>query len=195
MQDIVGILEALNGTYSERKTFRGASSLSREGVYSYTLHRGTQLVDSSYSVTVKDSVSVRAGCLGELGGRSFASAFGLNLAAIPGSVYELLPYSFVVDWFVNLGRYIQALSADLQPELRGQWITERRKIEVTRTVTSVTTLDWSHTLCSDSDTGVYTTTTRSPVNLSDYRGIKFNFSLDRTPALAALSLVVQKLIH
>lgn len=43
--------------------------------------------------------------------------------------WELLPYSFVADWFIPIGNYIQAL--DLARSLSGSFITSRKDVQYT----------------------------------------------------------------
>lgn len=52
-------------------------------------------------------VTWRAGVLAE-GYLSSASNLGVSFADVPSTAWELVPYSFVVDWFVGVGDWISA---------------------------------------------------------------------------------------
>lgn len=51
------------------------------------------------------------------------------------TAWELVPFSFVIDWFVNVGQWIQALSFDLSAEKFSA--CEGIRIDVTRTFSAV----------------------------------------------------------
>jgi hypothetical protein len=78
-------------------------------------------------------VSVRTGILYELDHRD---VFGLSFKEIPITAWELVPYSFVIDWFVNAGDYIQAVTPKLGVKVLGSWSTTEDEI-VTKTTTTL----------------------------------------------------------
>jgi len=39
------------------------------------------------------------------------------------SVWELVPWSFIIDWFVNAGRLIAAWTPELETKILGSWVT------------------------------------------------------------------------
>ena len=67
--------------------------------------------------------SVRPGILFEIE-ESAANNLALRLGAqsILGTAWELVPYSFVVDWFINVGNYIAAWSPSLGTRKLGSWM-------------------------------------------------------------------------
>jgi hypothetical protein len=200
MFDVEGTLEALHKKASERHTARAKETLLAERVQdNLVLHQGATLSDSRYRRTQKDELVIRAGLTGQFDAGVLES-FGFRLSDVPSSVWEIVPWSFIVDWFVNVGDYIQALSVDSVTGVRGQWITTTRTCYLERKVTSVTVAPgsggwtWSKTRgCSDRDFGTYTTTSRELVNLASEIGLQFRSNLNRVPVLAALALVTQQL--
>lgn len=56
--------------------------------------------------------------------------FGITWQSMPAAVYELIPYSFVLDWFINVGDYIRAIT----PKLGVRRLVECMTTEVTHTV-------------------------------------------------------------
>jgi hypothetical protein len=51
---------------------------------------------------------------------------GLNLRDVPIAAYELLPYSFVLDWFLQLGPWLQAVLPKPGIVVRGNWVTNHQ---------------------------------------------------------------------
>lgn len=48
---------------------------------------------------------------------------GLRPRDVLPTVWECIPYSFVVDWFTNVGEWIQAITPNPRAEVLGNWIT------------------------------------------------------------------------
>lgn len=195
MFDIEGILKALEVKTYDRVTFRKRDSLTADSTKSnILLHAGSALVDSRYSIYQKDTLEMSIGCLTGFDGVSYSKGLGFRLQDIPSAVWEVIPYSFVVDWFVNVGDYIQALTVDTSTGFKAQWIIEKYTTYYQRQVVSVTTAPtWTPTPCSDKDFATYVTKARSPIKLADEIGISLSNNLNKVPVLAALSLVIQRL--
>jgi hypothetical protein len=90
-----------------RKTSRATASLMRHASPTISLNNGIGGI-SVYEKQTLDKVTVRAMALDEyyvdqVENLGFATK---GLAALP---WELIPYSFVADWFFNLGDFLQAL--------------------------------------------------------------------------------------
>jgi len=51
-------------------------------------------------------------------------SFGARASDIPATVWERIPYSFVCDWFVNIGQYIQASTPVPGLDIVGSWVTD-----------------------------------------------------------------------
>lgn len=50
-------------------------------------------------------------------------ALGLRLCDAPATIWEVIPYSFVVDRFVSVGQWIQAITPKPEINIRRSWIT------------------------------------------------------------------------
>lgn len=48
---------------------------------------------------------------------------GLQLTAFPSTVWEVIPYSFVADWFYNVGTWIAAYTPNPDVETLSNWVT------------------------------------------------------------------------
>lgn len=48
---------------------------------------------------------------------------GLDLRSAPATIWEVIPFSFVVDWFVNVGDWIQAIVPDPAITVIDTWST------------------------------------------------------------------------
>lgn len=65
-------------------------------------------------------VICRAGILYEFQS-SLGARFGMGLREVPSAAYELIPYSFVVDWFLNLGDFISAITPRVDARELASW--------------------------------------------------------------------------
>lgn len=52
-----------------------------------------------------------------------AKLFGTRATDLPATVWEIIPFSFVVDWFVNVGDWINASMPDPNYTVLGSWTT------------------------------------------------------------------------
>lgn len=110
MYDIEGIIKALGrDTKRGRHTSRATQTLqaSELGMPCIWAHGD---LDTTYQDTYTDEVILKCGLIynAELQTTDY---LGLNLRSIPTSAWELIPFSFVVDWFLNAQHYIRAMSA------------------------------------------------------------------------------------
>jgi len=75
----------------------------------------------SRDANTEASVKVRAGVLYEHFAHS--DTFGVGVKEIPSAMWELLPYSFVVDWFANVGTFVRAITPKVGVRYLGKWTT------------------------------------------------------------------------
>lgn len=195
MHDIEGIWNALLKVAHERETARGfATDTTTIVTPNILLHSGSALVDSRYQQTYKETVTVRAGSLYQFSGRTLADSLGFSLRDIPAAMWEMLPWSFVVDWFSNLGDLVAGMTAHIGNDILAEWYTVTRVQEVTRLVTSTTTSSAWRVVkpCSDTDKAVYESYFRVPTNLTAHSALVFNPTFSRVPALSAIALIMQQ---
>jgi hypothetical protein len=106
IQDAFGVAEALSNHLDSDRYNIGvhASATAEERVK----HTGSGLSASTFKVSktkTKMSLTYRM----ESAGRAVLAQTGISNPAL--LAWELLPYSFVVDWFLPVGNYLQALNA------------------------------------------------------------------------------------
>jgi hypothetical protein len=65
-----------------------------------------------------------------------AASLGLGIDRLPSTIWELIPLSFVVDWFVNVGQWIQASVPVFGQTVLAAWITT--VVEETKNLSLVT---------------------------------------------------------
>jgi len=75
-------------------------------------------------------VNVRAGILYEY--HRSPDTFGIGLSEVPVAGWEAIPFSFVADWFFNIGSYIEAITPISGVKRLGSWTTTRIELSTTR---------------------------------------------------------------
>jgi hypothetical protein len=103
----------LNAAYNRREigdrlTFRGGERVTETDTLT------TERVNTGFTFlvegTVQRTVNVRAGVLACIQNLTPMNNWGFD--SIGESIWELLPYSFVIDWFLNVGKTIAALTPE-----------------------------------------------------------------------------------
>jgi hypothetical protein len=110
MYDVDGIVKALEKDKSKglQHSRGGANRTRKQETPPTSFVFGN--FDHTYKDTFTHEVVVKCGLMykAELGTDDF---LGLNLRSIPSTAWELIPFSFVIDWFANVQTYVNALSA------------------------------------------------------------------------------------
>jgi hypothetical protein len=116
------IQRTVDGFKPVRETSRGMAQ-DQESLSSADSPSGDTYVISEVSTNRK--VSVRAGVLYEY--TRSPDTFGVGLREIPNVIWEIIPYSFVADWFVNINSYIDAIVPVAGIRKLGSWTTVREE--------------------------------------------------------------------
>lgn len=122
MQDIEGVLKGLHKAVGRtRASSRGGSTLSKHVVWTENKPAwGGSTVTKRW--TWNSNVSVRATTISEYTA-TLGRNVGFSTKALVTLPWELLPYSFVVDWFVNVGDFLQAITVVLDEKVLGSCYT------------------------------------------------------------------------
>lgn len=130
MKDIDDAIKLLQKkTKSDIRVARGFAALSRS-VTSPPVTYSDSIYSYVATNTQSGTYSARAGVRYRVTGS--VDSWGVSVANTPSVVWELLPYSFVVDWFLNTSQVIRALQPKLNVEILGTWITTNNTSKLTR---------------------------------------------------------------
>lgn len=137
MRDIQDSIKALERQYTgERKRYTARGSVSYahspldKSVYGTIPSQGGFKQDTIYKYN--RFVEVRAGILYEAV-ITLQDNTGFAIGDIPSSGWEVIPFSFVVDWFLNVQDYVRAITPRIGVHILGSWTV----------VTQTTDLEWA----------------------------------------------------
>jgi len=198
LSDIRNIVKAVHKPRKTgRKRAKGSNTLERTSTVRRTIDFGR--VRQTYDLITTHSYTARCGFIyaAELDVSDF---LGFQFKNIPDAIWELISYSFVVDWFFNIGDWVKALTAYASTPTLGAYTVGVHKINVQRVCVSTQQVvfdGWTlQRPMSGTETLVYSYTGRVPgipspsitrkVSLAD-------FNLTDLRILDALALVKQKL--
>lgn len=120
--DMMSSVEAWNAKKEkvDRFTFRGKREASANSTGSYT---GNSQDGDRVTVSVKctRTIAARAGVLTTIDAPSSWNLWGFD--SIAQSAWELVPLSFVVDWFLNVGQTIASWSPEAGVKSLASWYT------------------------------------------------------------------------
>lgn len=115
-----------------RRTFRGFDQEQETDSFDITITSGAY---SYHFVGIKTSDKVvRAGCLSQID-PGMALRRDLGLLNPAGLAWELIPYSFVVDWFVNVSALLAKTNPKAGIEVLSSWATKISDVSLSGTCT------------------------------------------------------------
>lgn len=81
--------------------------------------------------SVQSSCMIKAGYRFKLKDSSYGafleSSLGLSLRDVPNTVWELIPFSFVVDWFANVGSWIKTICPNPNIEILSAYLSTTKE--------------------------------------------------------------------
>lgn len=197
-------IEGLMKTFSKqtlppRQTFRGfkngrdnSVAMVRSQFYAWT---GAPCGFNEYVTESEVKVEARAGIITDYK-PSIQAMLGLEVRDIPTAAYELIKFSFVLDWIFDLGSYIEAVTPVKGFNDLASWITITKELNVKYqwrytggSVTSGTTVVSTYFPFDCSYTIGTITKTRTPSIHAGLPSIDLNFR-SPTHLVSAIALAV-----
>lgn len=119
---------------TRRETARGAGPIVAGSEIVETVTSSDSNYYDTWTVSRTWNVSTRAGILYEYD--NFQNKWGFSLANVPAAIWEATPWSFVVDWFLNTGDFIRALTPKLGTTELASWSGFHSEVRIVATRTS-----------------------------------------------------------
>jgi hypothetical protein len=166
---------------SPRQTFRGYDGESNSMPYSsiVTAHGNTYEITGAFHIVD----SVRAGVLCEARVGSIGLGQQVSITNVVDAAVDLIPFSFVLQWFVNLGGLLYRLRPNGSYEVRGAWVA-RHQVATLAADVKVTAQDGS--IQNTRFTCVKTRTDREPGATPTLFSIDINLNLAKLIDLVAI---------
>lgn len=127
-----------------RETSRGAGSVGGSEVL-WNSAQADATFSETWLVTRSWSVSTRAGVLYQYM-NGYPNAHGFTLADLPVSMYNLVPWTFVGEWFVNMNDFIRAYTPHVGISELASWSGFHSEVTLTATRTASSLVNTSLTL-------------------------------------------------
>lgn len=127
-------IEAINLTEKVKRRHESGFQVARGGASnarSASRSVNTNIYSGTYTAvgtaTANEELAVSAGVLfsplSTTMSEAMSQALGLNARSIPSTVWEIIPFSFVADWFVNVGPWLEAVVPRPDVRVRSSWVT------------------------------------------------------------------------
>jgi len=141
VSSVNGILLALKQPKGvHRQTYRGNYSVKR--ISSTPGSFPAWEVSFSYTDNHTDTLYVRTGLVMEEA-ISLSTSLGVDAGSMLALPWELVPLSFVADWFLNVGSFLESLAPALTKDPLASWVVTKRVQTRSWNVTGTTALNAS----------------------------------------------------
>lgn len=131
--EVQGAIEAIaaRNDYPLRTVSRGHESVTASKTYT-RVYDGGSVGKWTIRYELEQTVTVRVYILYEADFESH-NARNFGLYDFPQSLWELMPYSFVVDWFISVGDWLEAISPKVGVKVKAEGYTVTNDITCKRT--------------------------------------------------------------
>lgn len=139
--DMLMVIRVINEKYNFSKDtglLRKSATETFEQQHEYVVVRSTAHDKYDYRVQMEARVKARATIYyRKLAGVSLHSEilryYGLHPEQFPALLWEITPLSFVMDWFINVGEWIKAITPRADVRIEGFSISTKTSLSKTRT--------------------------------------------------------------
>jgi len=118
--NFVNAVKVMKQPRPERHTARGRASDTGTSTHVAKNSTGSPTWTATRHTTTSRNVEAESGVLYEV---DYSSSFGTRLEDVPDAVWEAIPFSFVFDWFHNLGTFVDAITPKQGVNVLGSWTT------------------------------------------------------------------------
>jgi hypothetical protein len=132
--DVQGALKALSAVNKPRFTARGYANDSGASSPSSILNFG--VANATFTLSTVLDKRVRAYILYEVD-RSALLPQKLGLLQLPGTLWELATFSFVLDWFIDIGQWLDAITPRVGVKVLAEGYTFEKIGSRSRLITNV----------------------------------------------------------
>lgn len=119
IEDAGDALTTLEGWAKPRVVSRGTAS-DDHTVYKTQTGAGNPNWYVARDIETNHRYEVRCGVIYEV---TEQNTFGASLQDVPAALWEIVPFSFVVDWLFNVNDYIKAITPKVGVKVLGEWTT------------------------------------------------------------------------
>jgi hypothetical protein len=190
--DVQGVINAYNAVAKPRFTARGYANDLADHTATGVATLAPQL---KFNFTFRREVEkrYRAYILYEVDQRTFLTQ-KLGLLQLPLTAWELVPWSFVIDWFVNIGDWCESISPQVGVNILATGYTVAKTYTAQHTVNSATLLApyvSAVGLAGNSDFYLARTKSRVP-KLPPFPMPRVNVKFNPKRAVDSIALLVQQ---
>jgi hypothetical protein len=134
VSSVQGVIKAIDRVVAKkRQTHRGSYYVKKDSLVSAHFIGNPFSLD--YTMYHTDEVIIRTGLVIE-DEVTFSQSLGVDASGILTLPWELVPFSFVADWFANVNSYLGALAPYLMKSPLSKWVTTVRRSSTLFNVTS-----------------------------------------------------------
>lgn len=133
--DIVGTLQAMAKAEFNKPRYTARGKAKAELVHPKATYVATWYGQNTVQRDVTETLTVRGYCLYDAD-LTLQRWQDFGITALPESVWEVVPWSFVIDWFIPIGDWLRAASPKLGVTVKADGYTVEHQIDSVFTITA-----------------------------------------------------------